>query len=78
MRCDVLEPRRRGRQPDEADEHSDETAVLPAVPDRAHQRTDCFNGRRRNRQITEKQKTTEFGIFAGSVVFVLRFEYLFE
>lgn len=50
----------------------------PAVPDRAYQRADCFNGRRRNRRITEKQKTTEFGIFAGSVVFVLRFEYLFE
>ena len=40
-----------------ADEHSDETAVLPAVPDRAHQRTDCFNGRRRGARITRKKIT---------------------
>lgn len=57
LRCDVLEPRRRRRQPDEADEHSDETAVLPAVPDRAYQRADCFNGRRRGARITRKKIT---------------------
>lgn len=57
MRCDVLEPRRRGRQPDEADEHSDETAVLPAVPDRAHKRADGAHGRRRGARITRKKIT---------------------
>lgn len=57
MRRSVLKPHRRGRQPDEADEHSDETAVLPAVPDRAYKRTDGAHGRRRGARITRKKIT---------------------
>ena len=35
----------------------DETAVLPAVPDRAYQRADCAHGRRRGARITRKKIT---------------------